>query len=924
MKLKLLILLILLSSYKLQGQIENIKIPHINSKTLILKVFDEIETKDRIRFFYHKDWFKQVFLDTEYSGKDLKEVLNMIQSKHEIFYAFDEYKNLFFSKKKPITTKFIKGGNLEKENSKAGPIESNYSVKEKYLGVNESYSSRIVVLGKENKVSRPVTIKGKIKEEQTGQSVIGATLYVEELKQGIAADNNGNYKITLPKGNYTFRFKAIGMREIIKQVVLNDNDMLDVSFQKDFIALKEVVVKEEKFHNIRGLQIGLEQISMKELKEIPLAAGEKDILKAALMLPGVQNVGESSAGYNVRGGAVDQNLFIFNKVPIFNTSHMFGLFSSFNADIIKDFKLYKSNIPIEYGGRLSSVFDIKAKEGNKKHFSFNGGISPVTARMAIEGPLIKDRSSYVIGARSSYSNWVLNKIDYENLKESKISFYDIAANLNTDLNDKNQLSLFGYYSYDDFSLISNVQYKYQSIGASLNWKSKISKKLFSELAAIYSGYKLNVFDEEKDAYSNIYTHNLDYKEINAAFTFLPTPTNEMKFGVNSIYYEIDPGTYKPMNDASLYQKIDFENEYALESAVYLGDKFDLSQNLSVSGGIRLSIFNYLGPKTIYHYRINNPLNEGSVTGNQSYNRNDIIKTYHGLDYRLLCRYTINQFNSLKAGYNRINQYLFLLTNTISISPTDRWKLSDPFSKPLIGDQYNIGYFRNFEKPQIETSIEVFYKDIRNVSDFKNGSELLKTEHIERSVISGIGRSYGFELMLKKSNGKLNGWINYSYLRSELKFDGTSYEETINNGNFYPSNFDKPNNFNLVVNYKTSKRLSFSSNITYSNGRPGTFPVSKYYIGNDIPVINYSNRNGERIPDYFRIDFSINIEGNLFKKKFAHSYWMISVYNLTGRKNAYSVYYRNENSQISGYKLSVYGVPIITVSYNIKFGNYDSN
>jgi hypothetical protein len=602
---------------------------------------------------------------------------------------------------------------------------------------------------------------------------------------------------------------------------------------------------------------------------------------------------------------------------------MLGMFSAFNADLIKDFNLYKSNIPVEFGGRISSVFEISSKQGNRNDFSMKGGISPITGRLLFEGPLIKDKSSFIIGIRSTYANWLLRQIDNPDIKNSNIYFDDITANLTHEINKNNQISLFGYFSIDNYTLASNINYNYSNVGASLNWKHIFNKKLYSNSSAVYSNYSFKETNKLLSDYKYSYKHQLKYFEINQSYNYLPVSNHELKFGFNSILYQINPGAFNPIDSLSGYQEKTFEKEKALESAIYIGDAYEISPKLSASGGIRLSLYNYLGKKTVFSYLENEPLSDQTVIDTTFYPNFKTIKSYTGMDIRFSLRYLINDNNSLKMGYSHNNQYLFMLSNTTSISPTDKWKLCDPFSKPIVGDQYNIGYYRSFNKTNYDVSVEMYYKENKNVSDYKNGADLAKNEYIERDILSGFGRDYGIEFMLKKNSGKLSGWVNYSYSRSEFRFSGNTSSETINRGNYYPSNYDKPHNINLVVNYRNFRRISISANFVYSTGRPYTGPTFRYAL-NDYVILNYSDRNQLRVPDYYRVDLSFNLDGNLLRKKIAHSFWSVTIYNLTGRKNAYSVFSEVKDGKIKTYMVSIFSVPVFSVSYNFKLGNYFSN
>ncbi len=922
---KLIFILLIINAFclsKTVAQKDEIKINFAGSNVPFIEFLKEIEKNRTIKFYFNPFWIDSIKLSVNYKNTPLIQVLNEVLIPYNLHYYIDDQGNVILTKEKSIqstlTEEYITA------NAERNSTEDNTDISEKYKYNENQEVDEVISIGtKNNKGNSIATIIGYIKDVDNGEPLTGATIFIEELKTGTIADADGYYMLSIKTGTYHIIYRTFGMKTIKKEIVVNSDGQLNINLSKELVSLTEVVVRQDKYNNIRGMQIGLEKLTMKEIKELPLAVGESDILKASLMLPGIQTVGESAAGYNVRGGSADQNLFIINSVPVFNTSHMFGFFSTFNPEVIKDFKLFKSNIPVEYGGRISSVFDIQTKQGNKKNFTMKGGISPVTAKLSFEGPLIKDKSSFILGIRSTYSDWILKQIQNPAIKNSNVYFNDIIANINYEINDNNQLTLFGYYSKDNYKLASDINYNYYNYGSSLNWKHIFTKRFYSNITAVLSDYHLEVTNNTLVESAYKFKHNVKYYEINEAFNYLPNTKHEIKFGFSSIFHKIDPGSYQPINEESVYKNKTFETESAMESAVYIGDMFEINQKFSAEGGLRYTFFNYLGPKTVYSYLENSIKSTSTITDTTYYENFESIKKYSGLDIRLSFRYLINNLNSLKIGYSRINQYLFLLSNTVSISPTDRWKLCDPYTKPIVGDQYNVGYYRNFNNTNLEASAEIYYKENKNVPDFKNGADLVKNENIERDILSGFGRNYGIELMIKKNNGKLSGWANYSYSRSEMKFKGKSMEETINNGEFYPANYDKPHNVNIVTNLRLNRRLSFSTNFTYSTGRPATYPVSKYEL-NGNTIIDFSNRNAERIPDYWRVDASINLEGNLERKKVAHSFWMLSVYNLTGRKNAYSVYFEQEKGKVKGYKLAIYGVPIFTISYNFKLGNYASN
>jgi hypothetical protein len=699
--------------------------------------------------------------------------------------------------------------------------------------------------------------------------------------------------------------------------VLYNEGKLDIEMLEDIIPLKEVIIEAEKDINISGMQMGLDKLDAQSMKKVPPILGEVDVLKIALTLPGVQTVGEGANGINVRGGTADQNLMLLDETPIFNPTHLFGFFSSFNPDIIKSVELHKGGIPAEYGGRISSVFEVQTKEGNNKKFVGSGGISPVTARLAFEGPIIKDKLSYLVGGRSTYSNWILEQLPNTNIQNSKASFYDLFGKISYDINDKNSIYAQGYLSNDEFRFNADTSYQYANENASLQWKHVFNNKLYGVVSGLYSGYSYNVASDKNE----VNAFDMDYSIKNYGgkldFSYFPNSKHKIDFGISSLYYGLSPGTLSPQGSASLINPIVLENEQGLESAVYIGDKYDISQRLSLYFGLRYSLYNYLGPKTVSEYAEDGPVEDGTKTGETTYGENEVIQSYHGPEPRFSARYALNEENALKLSFNRMRQYIHMLSNTTSISPTDIWKLSDTQVLPQLGDQISLGYYRNFKNNTIEGSVEGYYKNINNLLDFKSGAQLILNEQIETDIVSGLGKSYGVEVLLKKKTGKLNGWISYTYSRAMIKVDSEYLSETINQGEFYPASYDKPHSLNVLSNWKFSRRLSLSGNLSYSTGRPITYPIAKYYyIGTER--LHYSERNQYRIPDYFRLDLSLNVEGNHKVKKLNHSSWTFAVYNITGRDNAYSIYFVSEDGKVKGYQLSIFANAIPTITYNFRF------
>jgi hypothetical protein len=691
---------------------------------------------------------------------------------------------------------------------------------------------------------------------------------------------------------------------------------MNIEMKKQVMTLKKVIVSAEKASNIKSLQMGLQKLDIKTIKQVPVVFGEADILKVALTMPGVQTVGEASTGLNVRGGSADQNLILFNDATIYNPSHFFGMFSAFNPEVVKDVELYKSSIPAKYGGRLSSVLEVNSREGNKKDFAGSAGVGLLTSRLNIEGPLIKDKSSFIFGARTTYANWLLNLLP-DQYKNSRASFYDLNLNISHQINKKNDLYLTAYMSNDHFNLNNDTTYGYDSKNISLKWKHVFNNKIYSLISGGYDRYEYYISSDINPLTAYKFSFNINQTYFKAHFNYYASTKHTIEFGLNSLFYKLHPGTYVPMGSQSLVALDEVNAEQALESALYVSDKYTVTDAFSIEGGIRYSMFNYLGPQTINNYPPGVPKTADDIVSTTSYSGGKIIKTYKGPEFRLSARYALTSDLSVKAGFNSQRQYIHALSNTAAIAPTDIWKLSDPNIKPQFGDQVSLGVYKNLKSNTIETSLEVYYKSIKDYLDYKSGAQLVLNHHIETDVLNTKGKAYGIEFQVKKLTGKLNGWISYTYSRTLLKVDDPTAGQTINNGSYYPADYDKPHDFTLVSNYKFSHRYSISFNATYSTGRPITLPIGKYYYSGSERAL-YSDRNAYRIPDYFRTDLSIYIDGNHKVHQKTHNSWSIGVYNLTGRKNPYSVYYVSENGVVNGYKLSIFGSAIPFINFNIRF------
>ena len=759
------------------------------------------------------------------------------------------------------------------------------------------------------------TIAGYIKESKTGEPVIGASVYINEPLIGVITDQFGFYSLTLPKGRHEVQVNSTGMKPARRQILLHSDGKMDVDLRDDIIALKEVVVTGES-NTIESLQTGFANLNIKNIKQIPSIMGEADIMKIALTLPGVQTVGEGAAGFNVRGGAADQNLVLLNDVTVYNTNHLFGFFSVFNPDVLASANLYKSGIGAHYGGRISSVFDVALRDGNKKKFSFKGGISPVTAKLTVEGPIKKDTSSYIFGIRSTYSDYILSLLDDPNLRNSTGGFFDLVGKVTHKLNERNDLVISAYHTKDHFKLNSDSLYEYFNTNAVVQWRHTFSNQLQSITSISFANYNYKLSSDVNPISAFNIKYNIDDYAFKTDFNFSRSERSFLKFGLSSKLYQLQPGQKLPFGESSLVESTIVSDEKGLESGIYGGYEYNFNQQLSMYGGFRLSMFNRLGPGQEFIYRENSPKEKGTITDTVFYAKNENMKTYIGPEFRLSARYKLRDDLSVKVSYDRMNQYIHVLSNTTAISPIDAWRLSGPSIKPQIGNQYSMGFYKTFYGTSLELSIEGYYKRVNNVLEYKDGADILLNDALETDVINAKGKSYGVEMLLKRQSGKLSGWLSYTYARSLIQANGVHSVEQINSGDFYPSNYDKPHSVVLISNYKINRRVNIGLNVNYSTGRPATFPIVKYQFKGQ-PFLQYTDRNQFRIPDYFRIDLAVNLEGNHKVHKKIHGSWSLSVYNLTSHPNAYSVFFRNDSGEIKGYKLSVFKNAIPTITYHFE-------
>jgi hypothetical protein len=924
MKKGVFILFMLISGAILQGQDRNLTFSFRD--ILFRDLADTLQKRAEVKIYYSGKWVETLHLNVTANNDSIETLLPKVLKKEGFSFIITDDRKVILSKGFSIKTNFRDQYFEYLRRSQVKADSSSYirpvKLQESSV-VNEEYKVYRIGKPSEGGKSDKAILSGTIADPVTGNPVAGAVVYVAKLKVGAVTNTAGFYSIALPRGQYQLECRMVGMRTTTRNFIIYSDGILDIEMSENTNQLNEVVVSANKENNVRNVRLGVEKISVKMLRQIPMGLGESDLVRSSLLLPGVQTVGEASGGFNVRGGGADQNLILLNNAPIINSSHFFGFFSSFNSDLISDATLYKSGIPARFGGRISSVMDIQTYEGSSEKFKVSGGINPVTGRLLAEGPVKRGKSTFAIGSRATYSDWILKLLPDEQLKKSSAGFYDLQGIFTSSINEKNSISLSGYYSRDRFNYYRESAFSYGNLASTLKWKHTFSSRLSAQFSAIISNYNYTLESKQDSADFKSMYYELNQKIVRADFLWLATDKHKIEYGFEGIYYSLMPGDQKPIGDFSLAAPKKLERERALEPSLYVNDEFEVTPRISLSGGLRATLFTALGPGTRFIYSSGSSRSTESITDTVSYGRGQVIKTYPELEFRFSSRFILSPRVSLKAGFQRMYQYLHMISNTVSISPTDVWKLSDGYMKPGMSDQVSFGVYNNFGRRAVETSVEAYYKVLSNIPDYKGGAQLLMNEHLETDILDAKGKAYGLEFMVKKQAGDLTGWISYSYSRTLLKIDGKYLNEKINGGSYFPANYDKPHDLKVVANLKFSRRLNASSIFVYNTGRPITYPVA-FFDFNNSSNLYYSNRNEYRIPDYMRLDLSATLNGNLKVKKLNHSSLTFTCYNVLGRKNPYSVFFRNENGSIKGYQMSIFGQPIFMITYNFKILGNASN
>lgn len=766
-----------------------------------------------------------------------------------------------------------------------------------------------------------VTLNGYMKDANNGESLIGATAFIQELGIGASTNEYGFYSITIEPGSYNIEYAYLGFQSQVIQLDINESIRYDIELSEEAQQLEEIVITAEpEDKNVTDVEMSTNKLDVATIKKMPTLLGEVEIIRSIQLLPGVTTVGEGASGFNVRGGAIDQNLVLLDEAPVFNSSHLFGFFSVFNPDAVKDVKLYKGGIPSRYGGRLSSILDVRMKEGNSKNLSINGGVGFIFSRLSVEAPIVKDKASFIVAARRSYIDVLARPFLSEDDRDSGLNFYDLTLKTNYIFSEKDRIFISGYFGRDNFLFGEQAGFNWGNTTGTIRWNHLFTEKLFSNLTFYYSDYdyQIKFFSDPQNRFD--WNAKIVNYSLKPEFTFYFNPKNLIRFGGQSIIYKFEPGNAVGVSEGEV-RDFGLSNKYAIESALYIENEQEIGSNIKINYGIRWSHFNYTGKGEAFSFADAEPGIRKEVISSETFDQWESIQTYHNFEPRFSIKYQLDPSSSFKASYNRMAQYIQLISNTTASTPVDVWTPASNNIRPQLADQVALGYFKNLNKNMYEFSAEVYYKEMENIVDYIDAADLILNPYLEGDLLEGEGRAYGLELMLKKSKGKLTGWASYTLARTERRVEG------INKGNWYPSRFDQTHNLAINGFYEINDRWSVSSTFSLITGSPISFPTSRFeQQGYVIPHSSNELRNNVRIPVYHRLDVGATLKGKQKPGKKWYGEWVFSVYNLYNRRNAFAIFFKPEDGRPSttmpvnteAVKLSVIGNFIPSVSYNFKF------
>ena len=912
-----IVMFVFIAELSFAQDIDSISISADFQNSALTDILTEIEAHHPIRFFYKEDWIPDHQINISFQEASIFNILDALTEPYDLNYLV-YYNSIIIAPEEILNQEYTRDYFIIKNRQKNLFRSNTWITASDILNLGDS--SRVSTAGK-------ILIKGMVVDQLSSEPLTGVNLHFEGLNYTASTDNSGKFEVRLPTGYNLLEISYIGYetQKMVWQVFSEDE--VTIVLPPDAYELEELLITgETDDNNVQSVIMGITRLRPQQIENMPVFLGEPDIVKGILTLPGVSTVGEGAGGFNVRGGSIDQNLIIQDEALIFNSSHALGFFSIFNSDAIQEVELYKGHIPAQYGGRLSSVLNVKLKGFNSEKLQGRGGIGLVSSRLTLDGPLQSGKSkkagnraktTFLLGGRITYSDWILRMFNIPDIKNSSGYFYDINAKLSHRYSDKGIISASYYQSFDNVQFSDDYGFSWTNRAASLIWNHMITPDVASTFS-VSMGTNENLSYEPTGLRAFTLKNGISNLRLKEDILISSIKDHSISTGIEYINYHIAPDELAPRGDQSSIIPQEVMKDNGHEFGIYLNDEYVLNHLFTISFGLRFNTFQQLGPGTVYKYPEGEPKDPENITDSISYGSGEAVKTYYNLMPRFSMKYSFNSNSSLKFSYNRTSQFIHLISNSTAALPVDFWLVSGPYYAPETSNNYSIGYFRNFMQNVWETSLELYYRRMKNVIEYKDFAELLLNNHLETELISGDGQAYGAEVLVRRKKGRLNGWMAYTYSRSYVKIGGENEEETINNGEWYPSTLDIPHNFNIVLNYNFNKSNIFSANFTYRSGRPITIPGS-FYIVDDVFIPEVTGRNELRIPPYHRLDISYTLKRNVIRKKRYKDSFTFSIYNLYARKNTYSIFYRKNLSRgTNAYRLSVLGTIFPSFTYNFEF------
>ncbi len=891
---------------------------HFENQSLV-SILNSIDKQTNYQIRYAESWFEDSPVSVDINNKTIQEVLDHLFTDTEFNYYLLDASTIIITRYKKIYDEIAEGFFQDTEieqYEETTPIISPSLVDKSSL--QQTSSQKNIIIGKQGGSASKfwLDISGSIFQNDTQAPIREAVIAVKNTSTYSQSDDQGAFQLRLSRGDYVLSISAAAYQSMEQPITVYSDGSIQLQLNEAVEALDEVVLSGNRINQVNSSETGAENIDVEESKTIPLVLGERDVLKVAAALPGISSAGEGATGLNVRGGKPDQNLNLLDGGVVYNPTHFFGIFQALNPIAIGQLNIYKGSIPASYGGRLSSVFDIQTKNADLEEVHGELSLGPITFNGTVQTPINKGTSSMLTGIRGVYSDWILKKLKDENLKNNKANFFDVVNKFHFETENDSELNITTYYSKDQFNATVDSLFSYTNLMLSAGIRKNLKKNIF-RLNGSFSDYRHQIDYTGNAQNGFIQNYGLSQVNLMASLSKYFREKHRFELGNTNTLYKIQPGTLNPRTELDLIGQINLNSEQALEGALFLSDVWDLNQKLQLNAVVRIPYYLSFGPYQINEYDANFPKSKSSIINISFVEKGKIESSFVGSEVRLSTRYLLTERSSIKIGINNAYQFLHTLSNNTAASPFDSWRLSNRYVKPQEAQQASLGYSFRQQDNNFDLTFDLYYKKYQHLTDLKTGANTQLVPSIETQILQGNGKAYGAEMMIRKNQGDLNGWVAYTYSRSMIQLDSKFPYERINQGQYFPSNFDKPHDLSVIANYKLTRRFSFSSNFTYQSGRPITFPTGKYDL-DGVTYVTYSSRNKYRIPNYIRLDLGFNVEGTHKLNKVAHSFWSVSIYNLLGRNNPYSMFFVNEDNRIRAYQVSIFARSIPSISYNLKF------